>query len=325
MYTLRFPFTLPSGREIAVAETPGELGGLEYRLSKQDGLYVLTLSGFPSEEWAQAYLKDIRAALIWVLLHTGIPAKGEFEPQPVWCSDDPLQTAVNLSLSFRRQIEGPVDALVDGRRPAVYATGKRIRLLTGWPPSLVLSTPVEIVMKHFAEGVGIENSTRVLADPKLLTAFELFAAYFTEASGNARLLTLVMALETVATGVQRTRLVLDLLEKWKQEADEALKTVAPDSDDAASLQAVCRELLFRREDSIRRQVRNVVLTTLTMNGDADAAEAAKKAVQLYDLRSTLVHEGSLTSQELNEGMTDAKNLVERVLRARFLLTAAGRL
>jgi hypothetical protein len=119
--------------------------------------------------------------------------------------------------------------------------------------------------------------------------------------------------------------VLDLLEKWKQEADETLKTVAPDSDDAASLQAVRRELLFRREDSIRRQVRNVVLTTLTMNGDADAAEAAKRVVQLYDLRSTLVHEGSLTSQELSKGMTDAKNLVERVLRARFLLTAAGRL
>jgi hypothetical protein len=273
---------------------------------------------------ARAYLKDIRAALIWVLLHTGIPAKGEFEPQPVTYSDDPHQWAVNLSRPGC-QIEGPVDALVDGRRPAVYVTGKRIQMLTGGLLSLVISTPVEIVMKHFAEGVGIENSTRILEDPKLLTAFELFAAYFTEASGNAGFLMLIMAIETLATGVQRTRLVLDLLEKWKQEADETLRTVAPDSDDAASLQAVRRELLFRREDSIRRQVRNVVFTTLTMNGDADAAEAAKRVVQLYDLRSTLVHEGSLTPQESSEGMTDANNLVERVLRARFLLTAAGKL
>ena len=248
-----------------------------------------------------------RLGLLWVLLHTDLPANGDFEPQPVF------------------EIEGPIDTLIDGGRPAVYVTGKRIRTLTGWPPSLVMTTPVETVMKHFGEGVGIENSARILADPKLLTAFDLFAAYFTEASGNARFLTLIMAVETLATGVQRTRLVLDLLEKWKQEADETLKTVTPGSDDAASLQAVSRELLFRREDSIRRQVRNVVLTTLTMNGDADAAEAAKKAVQLYDLRSTLVHEGSLTSQELSEGMTDAKNLVERVLRARFLLTAAGKL
>jgi hypothetical protein len=325
MYTLRFPFTLPPGREIAVAETPGELDGLEYRLSKQDRFYVLTLSGFASEESAQAYLKDIRAALIWLLLHTGIAANGEFEPQPVAYSDDPHQWAVNLSLSFRRQIDGPVDALVDGARPAVYVTGNRIRLLTPGLVSVVMITPAEIVMTHFAAGIGIENSTRVVEDPKLLTAFELFAAYFTEASGNARFLTLVMAIETLATGVQRTRLVLDLLEKWKQKADEALKTVAPDSDDAASLQAVCGELLIRRKDSIGRQVRNVIFTTLTMNGDADAAEAVKRVVRLYKLRSRLVHKGSLTSQELNEGMTDAKNLVERVLRARFLLTAAGRL
>ena len=101
--------------------------------------------------------------------------------------------------------------------------------------------------------------------------------------------------------------------------------VEDESDDAASLQAVRRELLIRRKDSIGRQVRNVVLTTLTMNGDADAAEAVKRVVRLYNLRSRLVHKGSLTSQELNEGMTDAKNLVERVLRARFLLTAAGKL
>src|ERR1035437_1910099 len=235
MYTLRFPFTLPSGREIAVAETPGELDGLEYRLSKQDRFYVLTLSGFPSEESAQGYLKDIRAALIWVLLHTGIAANGAFEPQPVWYSDDPLQTAANLSWSFGIQIDGPVDALVDSGRPAVYVTGKRIQLLTGGVSSLVISTPVEAVMKYFAEGVGIENSTRILEDPKLLTAFELFAAYFTEASGNARFLTLIMAIETLAAGVQRTRLVLDLLEKWKQEADEALNTVAADSDSSSTL------------------------------------------------------------------------------------------
>jgi hypothetical protein len=69
MYTLRFPFALPPGREIAVAETPGDLDGLEYRLSMQDRLYVLSLSGFPSEESAQAYLKDIRAALMGAAAH----------------------------------------------------------------------------------------------------------------------------------------------------------------------------------------------------------------------------------------------------------------
>jgi hypothetical protein len=134
-----------------------------------------------------------------------------------------------------------------------------------------------------------------------------------------------MALETLATGVERTRLVLDLLERWGNEAENILQTVAPDSDDAISLQGIRRELLFRREDSIRRQIRNVVLTTLTMNGDGDAAEAARAAVRLYDLRSTLVHEGTLPAQKLSESVTEARSVVERVLRARFLLVAAGTL
>ncbi len=59
-----------------------------------------------------------------------------------------------------------------------------------------------------------------------------------------------------------------------------------------------------------------------MDGDADAAEAAERAVRVYDLRSTLVHEGKLDEQERGTAISEAKSIVERVLRARFLLTAA---
>lgn len=325
MYTLRFPFTLPAGREIVVTDSAGELDGLKYRFAKRDRFYVLTLSGFPTAEAAQAYLKDIRAGLIWVLLQTGIAADGVFELQQIAYTDDPVQAAANLSQSFNLEIEGPVDALVDGERPAVYSGEKRVRILTGGLSSVILSTPCEVALRHLTEGLRIENGARIADNQKLLTAFDLYAAYFTEASPNARFLTLIMALETLATGVERTRLVLDLLERWRNEAENILQTVAPDSDDAISLQGIRRELLFRREDSIRRQIRNVVLTTLTMNGDGDAQEMERAAVRLYDLRSTLVHEGTLPAQKLSESVTEAKSVVERVLRARFLLVAAGAL
>jgi len=114
-------------------------------------------------------------------------------------------------------------------------------------------------------------------------------------------------------------------EKWRKEAENILPTIAPESDDAASLQAIIRELLIRRQDSIRRQMRNLVLTTLVMSGEDDAAEAAKQVVRLYDLRSTLVHEGTLPQQKLSESLTEAKDLVDRILRARYLLAAAGKL
>jgi hypothetical protein len=319
MYTLRFPFTLLAGREIQGTDTAGELQRLKYRFAKQGRLYILTFSGFPTAEAAKEYLNSMRAGLIWVLLQTGLAVDAVFEPQQVTYTDDPMQAASNLSQSLNVEIEGPVDALLDGQRPAIYASEKRVRVLVGHPPSVILSTPVEVVLKHFSEGLRIKDSTRVVGNQKLLTAFDLYAAYFTETSLNARFLTLIMALETLATGVERTRLVLDLLEKWRKEAESILLTIAPDSDDAASLQGMSRELLFRREDSIRRQMRNLVLTILTESGDTDALEAAKQAVRLYDLRSTLVHEGTIPEQELSQSLTAAKNLVERVLRAQFLL------
>jgi hypothetical protein len=126
----------------------------------------------------------------------------------------------------------------------------------------------------------------------------------------------------LATGTPRTPLVLGLLDKWKKEAEELKDIVEPESDDAVSLEAVSRELLFRKEDSIRRQLRILVSTTLQANGDPDASEMASSAVRIYDLRSTLVHEGKLESQVLSKATSDAKHIAERVLRARFIQKAA---
>ena len=84
------------------------------------------------------------------------------------------------------------------------------------------------------------------------------------------------------------------------------------------LSRLFRELMFRKEDSIRRQIRNVVKFTLEVNGDTDAEKAAARAVKIYDLRSTLVHEGTLESPVLTKAIADVKDIVERVLRARFI-------
>ncbi|MEO7858880.1 MAG: hypothetical protein ABIU05_00310 [Nitrospirales bacterium] len=130
-----------------------------------------------------------------------------------------------------------------------------------------------------------------------------------------------MALEVLATGIPRTNLVLDLLDKWQEDVTELKAGVEPKSEDAASLEAVSHELLFRKEDSLRRQIRNMVSTTLQDDSDKDAAEIGKHAVEVYDHRSTLVHEGKLAKPLLDMATRDAKMIVERVLRASFIQKA----
>jgi hypothetical protein len=311
MYTLRFPFSLPPSWEIAVTDVSGELDGLMFSLKKQDKFYVITINGFPAEDAAEQYKNNVWAGLMWILLHCGLPPELIFESGKVVYTEDPEQAARNLGFGDR------LDGIVDGDRPAVYPTEKRVRTLTGGQVNFRITKPAQYVIDFFRAGVSFPESASVIDDAKLRVALELYGAHFTEISGNAKFLSLVMALESLATGSPRTQVALDLLDKWKKEVEELKKNISPESDDAASLEALSRELLIRKEDSIRRQIRTLVLTTLQANGDDDAITMARTAVQVYDRRSTLVHDGKLESHVLSQATSEAKNIVERVLRIRF--------
>jgi hypothetical protein len=321
VYILRFPFSLPPSQEIAVNEQTVELDSLNCSLKKQDMFYVLTISGFPTENNARYFINNVWAGLMWMLVHHGLSPVAVLEPQRVSFTDDPYKVAQNLSKSFGLVIEGPVDGLIDGGQPAVYPTNKQLRTITMGNPTVILTSPAELVLQIFSEGATFPESAKVIDDAKLRVALELYGAYFRELSANAKFLTLVMAFEALSKGTSRTQLVLDLINKWKKEAEELLNTVERESDDAISLECVSRELLFRKDDSIRRQIRDLVTTTLKANGDEDAANIAKRTVEIYDLRSKLVHDGQIESKALSKASSDAKNIVERVLRARFVQKA----
>jgi hypothetical protein len=321
MYTLRLPFRLPPGREIAVSEEVIELGDLKFSLKLQNQLYVLKIDGFPSENEAKNYINNAWAGLMWVLLKRGISPDAELKAQEVKYAEDPYQAAKNLSNNLGLQIEGPVDGLIDGARPAVYPTEKKIRAITVGKPTVVVTTPVETVLRILGEGASFQRSDELVEDKKLQVALELYGAHFTEFTSNARFLTLVMALEALASGVRRTQLVLDLLDKWEIELKELLENVEPNSDDASSLEALRRELLFRRDDSIRRRIQSLVLKTLLDHGDEDAEKVAKKAVKMYDLRSKLLHEGWVEPQKLSKATSDTEHIVKRILLALFVKKA----
>lgn len=324
MYSLKFSFTLPPGQEIVGNEQTTELDSLTCSLIKQDMFYVLTISGFATENDAKQYINNVWAGLMWMLLNSGLSPVASLEPQCVEYSEDPYQVAQNLSKSFGRLIEGPVDGLIfwgQPAQPAIYPTDKQLRAIILDVPTIIRTSPAEHVLQNISKGVAFPESAKVIDDAKLRLALELYGAYFMEFSVNAKFLTLVIALEALSIGTPRTQLVLDLMNKWKKEAKELLNTVEKESDDAISMECVMQELLFRKEDSIRRRIRNLVATTLQANGDEDAAEMATRAVEIYGVRGALLHDGQVESGVLSKAASDAKNIVERVLRARFVQKA----
>lgn len=76
------------------------------------------------------------------------------------------------------------------------------------------------MLNLFHEGVAFPESVDVTNDSKLHTVLELWGAYFTEVSRNAKFLTLIMALETIAIAAPRTHLALRLQNKWIKEVEE---------------------------------------------------------------------------------------------------------
>jgi hypothetical protein len=240
------------------------------------------------------------------------------ETQKVYYPDDPQIATENLSRSFGGSLSGPVNGLIDGSQPAVYPTEKLIRVLTLGDVTVKLTTPSSPVLASLAEGAAFRRSDQLFCDHRLRIALELYGAHFTESSSKARFLTLIMALEALATSCSRTQLVLDLMDQWRSQVEGLLHNGDMSREDSESLQALSRELLFRKQDSLRRRIYNLVWSTLEQAGDKEAERLAAAVKRLYDLRSKLVHEGKLPENLLSDSLAEAKQLVQRVLRAKYM-------
>jgi hypothetical protein len=75
-----------------------------------------------------------------------------------------------------------------------------------------------------------------------------------------------------------------------------------------------RELFYRREDSIRSQIRGLAQRAIEPT-NPDAETFSRRAVAVYDTRSKLVHDGFLPAEELASAEAEAREVLEIILRA----------
>lgn len=148
--------------------------------------------------------------------------------------------------------------------------------------------------------------------PKLVTALELYAAHFTESQARVRFLLLVVAMEALSRGSKRHDAAIQVLQRWEADLSKEIGNYAPPSEAWFSLDALRRELKFRSEDSIRSQVRKL-FAGLPGVSPEESALLQRRALRVYDKRSTLVHDGQLQAGELTELEVEARELLEKIL------------
>lgn len=295
MYTLRFPFKTPPDHVISEDVSTITFDHLAATLGRDDDFCVLEIVGFASEEEAENFLPRIWCGLASLLLNQKLPVSGDFVPQKVYEADDPVKAAENLSKSFGGADFGDeVHGLIDGTQPAIYPTTGSYRRLTAGSVSVLKTVASTNAASALEAGMVVKHPVALLEDQKLQTALELYGAYFTESSARAKFISLVMVLEALAESTPRPQVILDFLNTVNEMAQAHRRDVDENSNEASAFDALQREIIFRRKDSIRSQIRRIVLDTLS--GKSDVDDLASQAVQVYDKRSTLVHKEPFQSR-----------------------------
>jgi hypothetical protein len=84
------------------------------------------------------------------------------------------------------------------------------------------------------------------------------------------------------------------------------------SAEYASLEALSSELFHRREDSIRSQIRSLFRSVAEEKRE-ESGPLERGALHVYDMRNTLVHDGSIPPDVLSKVENEARELLEQLL------------
>lgn len=318
-FTLRFPFRVSPGRKLIGLENVlvQAVGPCTWTLEAKEPFYILSISGFKSDDACRHFKDELWAAFMWAQLKKGMAFKVEHTFDNIAYSDNPEQAARNLEKSFGMPYAGPVDGLASGNFPAIYPSDKQLRFVTGGDATLTIGTPAQQIVDVLFEGLEVRRGMAHPLDERLQTALDLYAAYWYEQTLNAKFLTLMLALECLMTPMPRHHLVRNMLDAWEPDVKARRDAYSSGSEEYRALNSLLTELIFKRSDSLTLQLRTLVKNSLAAVNDSRADAFSERASKVYGKRSKLVHDGSLPPGELEQVTQEAKEIVEAVLESQF--------
>ncbi|MCV7221880.1 HEPN domain-containing protein [Mycolicibacterium elephantis] len=163
---------------------------------------------------------------------------------------------------------------------------------------------------------SLHDIVRFLIDPskgeKYRTALELYAAHFNERQARVRFLLLIITMEALAEASPKEQVALNLVSQWNDQLKSEMAKYDKGSDDHKALNSLSGQVNRLKDNSIGAQIADLFANL------ADASEDERKSLQrrakdVYNARSTLVHDGYLPPVQLRDLETEARKLVEMLL------------
>jgi hypothetical protein len=293
-----------------------QIDDLEVTVRATPPLLVTTVDGFASEAAAAEFIPRVVAGLWGLVVRWNVAFRASFIPQRVIYASDPVAAGNNLARSFGQESGSPVDGLAGIEDTVIFPSGKRLRWLGLGEARGIVQTPASLAIPVFKQALSNVDAAALISDEKFKTAIELFNAYFYEASLRARFLTVAMILEVLAPSTEKHPAAQTLVREWKTQLQGSLAATS-DDDARLALEALDRELDFRRETSIRQRVRQLVRNEFQHLPQPEREDLERQAVKAYDARGTLTHSGRLPDADLDAFHEQSACIVRRILAKRL--------
>ncbi|MGJ5814473.1 hypothetical protein [Paludibaculum fermentans] len=313
-FALRFP--IRTHHQITGLDPPLaiDLGDMIVRVIDENPYLVLRAEPFTTVEAAEAFLPHLWGAVAWMAVSVGIPFQAEMKLDQVTITTDPIQAALDLERSCGLVSNGPVHGIVNANLPSVVSVGKNIRLAkVGIGGALIQSLSAQSIEPHLRDGILAPNAAALYADPRLRTAVELFCDAQIEHSMRSQFLTYIMALEVLTTPAMKHPIANELLDSLQAALSGQKLQFDKDTEEWHALSALEREILFRRDTSLRSRIRQLILSNLTRLADEERQSRARDLVWAYDVRSTIIHSGTAPPTDVSKAHGIARLAAKDIL------------
>lgn len=295
-----FEFNLPNGRII--------------KLRNFDDYCDITTSGFESAQVAEKHFNSVLLYIYWISLTTNFKVSINKNFQKPYYPEDPEKAYDN---TFERK-GGRIDASVCGLEPYVMESGFKVSTMYGHPVNITLGHSTEKMVNALNELDLGETEALICSDEKLMLALELYNNLTEEKTLASKFLQMTSVAESLLEPKGKPEEILKLMDIFDGQIDEAIESAQNEYKSIDQLNRLKQGLVFMRKDSIRSSLAILTEKVFDILGKSDGAYYGVKCKKAYDVRSQLVHKGTVDQDKLKAAYHDLKEVVESILRAKIL-------
>lgn len=325
-YSILFPLVLSPGKKLNLEKivTTQMADGFSYSFEKHQNLYTLKVESFSTKDAAISYLTKLIASLRWVSLKNKLgirfPSKVDepkFSKEPITVSEKS-----NIYDIVKNNGWSVIDGNYDIDKLTIIPEHKNLMRWEYGQVTLTLGLNPERIFSDIDEGISFAGLQNIQSEKKLCLAIELYSAYQFEVSNTAKFIKLVTVLESLLPDLEIPDEVKPILEAAKSVLKEERRAKKSRGEDTTSLEHLMSRIGGLKRQSIGTSIVSFIsdcMDEFSSLGEKD--KILPKLKDLYNIRSSLLHDGEFEEESLIEGIELLSVFVPNLLELLYIKCA----